>query len=69
MQPPVQVTRSNGWMERNWKWFVRGEGRVYVVASKRAGRWKVDLLEVEIDGRAERIDLLRDRAAQTETNP
>ena len=47
----------------------RGEGRVYLVASKRAGRWKFELLEVEIDGRAERIDLLLDPAVKTQANP
>jgi len=31
------------------------EGTIYVIAEKRAGRWHYQLLEVEIDGEAERI--------------
>lgn len=33
-------------------------GTLYVVASKRAGRWAMEVLELEVDGREERIDLL-----------
>ena len=36
----------------------RGRGTIYVTAHKRAGRWVYDLLELEIDGREERIDFL-----------
>lgn len=36
----------------------KGKGTVYAVASKSAGRWEYQTLEVEVEGRAERIDLL-----------
>jgi hypothetical protein len=36
----------------------KGAGRLYIVGEKSAGKWSFDLLEVEIDGRDERIDLL-----------
>lgn len=35
----------------------RGKGTIYVVATKSAGQWSYSRLEVEIDGRRERIDL------------
>ena len=35
-----------------------GRGRLYVVATKTRGQWTFDILEVEIDGRSDRIDLL-----------
>ena len=34
-------------------------GVLYVTATKRAGRWQYDVLEVAIDGRSDRIDLLK----------
>ena len=36
------------------------DGKVYAVAHKSAGRWSYDTLEVEIDGREERINLLKE---------
>lgn len=36
----------------------RGGGTLYVIAHKRAGEWSFELVEVEIDGREERVDLL-----------
>ncbi len=36
----------------------RGSGQIYAVATKSAGRWEYEILEVEIDGQPERIDLL-----------
>ena len=35
----------------------KGNAKIYAVATKRAGRWNYSTLEVEIDGRDERIDL------------
>jgi hypothetical protein len=35
-----------------------GKGKLYLEATKRAGRWEYSLLELAIDGRQERIDLL-----------
>ncbi len=34
------------------------DGTLYAVARKSAGRWSYDLLEVEVEGREERINLL-----------
>jgi hypothetical protein len=36
----------------------KSSGRVYAVAHKSAGRWTYDTLEVEVEGRPERISLL-----------
>ena len=36
----------------------KGEGTLYLEATKQAGRWKYSLLELAVDGREERIDLL-----------
>lgn len=36
----------------------RKDGTLYAVAHKSAGQWTYDRLEVEVDGRAERIKLL-----------
>lgn len=36
----------------------RRDGTVYAVATKSAGRWSYDLLEVEVEGQGGRIDLL-----------
>jgi cytochrome oxidase complex assembly protein 1 len=36
----------------------KGKATVYAVASKSAGRWEYHTLEVEVEGRPERIDLL-----------
>ena len=36
----------------------KGKGTVYAIASKSAGRWEYRALEVEVEGRPERIDLL-----------
>lgn len=35
-----------------------GRGRLYVVATKTRGRWTFEVLEVEVRGRSQRIDLL-----------
>jgi hypothetical protein len=37
----------------------KGRGTLYVVATKSAGQWTIERLEVEIEGRRGRIDLLR----------
>ena len=37
----------------------KAEGTLYLEATKQAGRWKYSLLELAVDGRPERIDLLR----------
>ena len=37
-----------------------GRGTLYVTAEKQAGRWKYKILEVAVDGKTERIDLLSD---------
>jgi len=36
----------------------KGKGTLYAVATKSAGRWEYQTLEVEVDGREDRIDLL-----------
>jgi hypothetical protein len=36
----------------------RTKGKVYAVATKSAGRWTYETMEVEVEGRDERIDLL-----------
>ena len=36
----------------------KGKGTVYAVATKSAGRWNYSTLEVEVNGRADRINLL-----------
>jgi hypothetical protein len=36
----------------------KGRGTLYLEATKRAGRWEYSLLELAVDVRAERIDLL-----------
>ena len=38
----------------------KGEGVLYVVAEKEAGAWTMSRLEVEVEGRAERIELLNE---------
>jgi hypothetical protein len=38
----------------------RGDATVLVVATRRAGRWEYDVLEVEVEGDSERIDLRED---------
>lgn len=35
----------------------RGKGTLYVVAGKEAGRWEYRVLELEVEGRTERIQL------------
>ncbi len=37
----------------------QGEATLYAVATKSAGRWEYERLEVEVEGQAERIDLLQ----------
>jgi len=37
-----------------------GRGTLYVTAEKQAGRWKYKVLEVAVEGKSERIDLLGD---------
>jgi hypothetical protein len=36
----------------------RNRGTIHVIAEKRAGQWEFELLEVEVEGQSERIDLL-----------
>jgi hypothetical protein len=38
----------------------KGKGTVYAVATKTAGRWNYQTLEVEVNGRPERINLLQE---------
>ncbi len=35
-----------------------GSGKLYVIGNKRAGQWTLELLELAIEGRGDRIDLL-----------
>ncbi|HEY0369176.1 MAG TPA: cytochrome c oxidase assembly factor 1 family protein [Chthoniobacterales bacterium] len=42
----------------------KGKGTVYAVATKSAGRWTYTTLEVEVHGRPDRIDLVRNTTAQ-----
>jgi Cytochrome oxidase complex assembly protein 1 len=35
----------------------KGNGTIFAVAKKSAGRWSYDVLEVELEGREERVDL------------
>ena len=37
-----------------------GRGTLYVKAEKNAGRWNYTVLEVAVDGKTDRIDLLKD---------
>lgn len=37
----------------------KGKGTLYVAATKTAGRWEFQTLQVEVTGESERIDLLR----------
>jgi len=37
----------------------KGKGTIYAVATKSVGRWNYTTLEVEVNGRPERIDLLQ----------
>jgi hypothetical protein len=46
----------------------RGTGRIYAVATKSAGRWSYEILEVEIDGQPERIDLTLGLSQETTPN-
>jgi hypothetical protein len=39
----------------------RGKGTLYATARKQAGRWRYEVLEVEAEGRKDRIDLMPDR--------
>lgn len=39
----------------------QGEGTLYVKAEKIAGQWEMRRLEVEVEGHAERIDLLSEQ--------
>ena len=41
-------------------------GTLYAVAEKSAGKWTYDRLEVEVEGRSERIDLLELRRGDVE---
>ena len=43
------------------------DGTLYVVAEKRGGRWTFELVEVTVEGRAERIDLLAPSAGKDRT--
>jgi hypothetical protein len=45
-----------------------GKGKVYAVAKKSVGIWQFDTLQVEVDGQADRIDLLQGQPA-TQTAP
>ena len=40
-----------------------GKGTVYAVAKKTAGLWHYDTLQIEVDGQADRIDLLQGQPA------
>ena len=41
-----------------------GKGKIYAIATKRAGRWTYSTLEVEVEGREDRINLLGDEAVE-----
>jgi hypothetical protein len=36
----------------------KGKGTLYITAKKQAGRWEYEVLEVAVDGRQDRINLL-----------
>lgn len=38
----------------------KGKGTLYVTARKRAGHWQYEVLEVAVEGRPQRIDLMSD---------
>jgi hypothetical protein len=40
----------------------RGKGTLHATARKQAGRWRYEVLEVEVDGRKDRIDLMPDNS-------
>lgn len=40
----------------------KGDGTLYVEAIKQAGEWRLTLLQLEVDGTGERIDLLAESA-------
>jgi hypothetical protein len=42
----------------------QGKGTLYIVASKEAGEWSYQRLEVEVDGLPERIDLLAEEGGE-----
>jgi hypothetical protein len=42
----------------------KGKGTIYAVAAKSAGRWNYTTLEVEVNGRPDRIDLLHSGARE-----
>ncbi|MBP1641683.1 MAG: hypothetical protein H6Q03_352 [Acidobacteria bacterium] len=55
----IQVTGPSGHAELSIPLSgAAAKGTLYVHATKEAGRWTFELLEVEVAGRAERIDLL-----------
>ncbi len=37
----------------------KGKGVIYIVAEKKAGRWEYEVLEIEIEGITERIQLIK----------
>jgi hypothetical protein len=43
-----------------------GRGTLYVVGEKQAGAWNYSVLQIEVEGEAERIDLLADAQGPTE---
>jgi len=46
-----------------------GKGKVYAVAKKSAGIWQFETLQVEVDGQADRIDLLQGQPAAQAAPP
>ena len=46
----------------------RKSGTLYIVAAKQAGAWTYELLELEIEGRMERIDLLKENEGTLEVS-
>jgi Cytochrome oxidase complex assembly protein 1 len=56
----IQVTGSSGYAELSIPISgPNGKGTIYATARKSAGIWQFEALQVEIKGRAERIDLLQ----------
>ena len=47
----------------------RAGGTLYIVARRSAGEWRFERLEVEVDGRGDRIDLLAGERAEPPPEP
>jgi hypothetical protein len=47
----------------------KGKGTIYVVAKKSAGLWQFETLQVEVEGKTERIDLLQPEEGGSQKDP